>query len=849
MGMKLNQDQLKELAALFAAEAEEHLHAINQHLLALEKQPDPTQSAPTIAAIFRVAHTLKGSAHAVEQDEVATLAHHLETLFDGVRKGEAQLHAELFDIAYQTLDGLSALVTAAKAGTENNVDVEMLQARLQAIALPAVPPMPAISSSPPLSNSTQTLIAKARANLSSAPSPSRGLAPSGHTAALSQGKPASGNGNPVAQSAVTTPTTRLPNHPTTSSPLGDIPPNHPTTSSPLRDIPPNPSQTAGEARDEFVRVSTTKLDALLAQVGELQVTRIGADQRLGETRRLLERVESWETQWRKMRTHYRKLLLNADTIYQGNGAKNAATNTALTFGGMRELSALLEFLETSETSLRDTRVQLGDLRHQLEADSRRMTLVTKDLQDDVRRTRMMPAATVFDTFPRLVRDLAHDLEKEVQLVIEGGETEVDRSVLEQLKSPLMHLLRNSVDHGIEPADARVEAGKPPTGTVALRATQRGSNIVIEVSDDGAGINLVHVKACAIKKGFVTADAAATLSDREALWLIFNSGMTTHTMITDISGRGVGLDVVRENVERLQGVLDVTTELGQGTRFTLSLPLTVATTLCLLTRAQGQTFALPIHNITRIVPVPVNAIGRAQGRESIQVDGRPVVLARLGDILALPANGQATQTKKSAIVLGSAEKRAAFLVDGLLDIQEIVIKSLPRPFLRLRHAAGATILGTGEVVLILHVSDLLRSVGRTPARVAPEAQAAEAAVKGPTTILVADDSITTRTMEKNILEAAGYRVRVASDGLEAWTLLQADACALLVSDIQMPRMDGFELVSKLRADERFKHLPTILVTSLASREDRERGVAVGADAYIAKTAFDQDSLLATIQRLI
>jgi two-component system chemotaxis sensor kinase CheA len=352
---------------------------------------------------------------------------------------------------------------------------------------------------------------------------------------------------------------------------------------------------------------------------------------------------------------------------------------------------------------------------------------------------------------------------------------------------------------------------------------------------------------------MTAEAAEAMSDREALWLIFRSGLSTRSAITDISGRGVGMDVVREHIERLNGMIDVVSQPNEGTRFSLRLPLTIATTHCLLVRVSGQTLALPIVNLVRMIRLAAGEIGRADGREGIHVDGRPIVLGRLADVLELAARESqpAPSSRHTAIILGAAgaaEKRIALLVDALVGTQEVVIKPLPRPLQRVHYTIGATILGTGEVVMVLNVADLMRAaLHAQPRRAVPPA--ASAAKSGPAMVMVADDSLTTRMMEKHILEAAGYRVHVAADGMEAWHFLQDNQVDLLVSDVNMPRLDGFDLAVKVRADKRLKDLPIILVTSLNSDADRARGVAVGADAYIVKSAFDQDTLLTTIRRYV
>jgi two-component system chemotaxis sensor kinase CheA len=760
--MKLGDDLLRELLATFAVEAAEHIHAINAHLLALEKGPEPDEARELLAEIFREAHSLKGAARAVDLEAVGGLAHSLESLFGRMQAGELAASPELFDLAYQAMDGLTVLVAAGAEGA-GLVDTAGLSARLDAAGSP-----------PPPHN-------RRAGDAGRAQEPAPGMKDEPETE-----QPA--NGAWAAEAAV--PETAVATLDAAETALT-------APGAAARSL----AQPAARPRlaDETIRVSTAKLDALMAEVGELQIARLATEQRLAELRDLSENVEQ---------------------------------------------------LERNDAGWRAARTQLNDVRRRFEIDARRLAQLTALLQDDVRRTRLLPISTVFDAFPRMVRDVARDLGKEAELIVIGGDTEVDRSVLEQIKDPLIHLLRNSLDHGLEPPAVRRAAGKPAQGTITLSAAQHGSSVRIEVADDGAGIPVARVKASAVRQGVLTPEAAEALGEREALWLIFRSGLSTSPIVSDLSGRGVGLDVVRENIERLTGSLEVESEAGSGTRFILSLPLTVATTLCLLAQAGGQTFGLPITSVVRIVRLAPGDIGHGEGAEAIQLDGRPVALFRLAEILELSAAPPAAAmgARMPAVVLGSGTRRAAFLVDGLSSAQEVLVKSLPAPWLRVRHVAGATIMGNGEVVMILNAGDLLRSASRGPARGAPMLAAPAEAARAPA-ILVADDSITTRTLEKSILETAGYSVRVAADGLEAWALLQTETFDLLVSDVKMPRLDGFGLTEKVRADERLKTLPVILVTSLDSREDREHGVWAGADAYIVKTSFDQDVLLATIRKLI
>jgi two-component system chemotaxis sensor kinase CheA len=449
----------------------------------------------------------------------------------------------------------------------------------------------------------------------------------------------------------------------------------------------------------------------------------------------------------------------------------------------------------------------------------------------------------------------------VNLIIKGGENEVDRTILEQVKAPLVHLLRNAVDHGLESPEKREAAGKPRQGRLELTAAQRGANLQVEVSEDGGGIDVNKVRDSAVRKGLLSQEAAAAMPDQEAMWLIFRPGFSTKSEVTDLSGRGVGLDVVRENVEGLGGMIDVKSELGVGTTFTLTLPMSVATTLVMIVECGSRRFALPVTNILRIMKIKPSEIGQLRGRAAIDFEGRPIALTQLSSALGMnDASADLIEGKAvQALIVGSADKRYAFLVDGILGAQEVVVKSLLPPLDRVRRVAGATILGTGEVVMVVNVADLIRSSsvhnlafsmgkgGTTPS--SSEIVRKSAKVAEPPLVLCVDDSFTTRTLVKSIVEAAGYRTKQAADGLEAWNILQNEPIQLVVTDVNMPRMDGFELTRTIRKNLQTKDLPVILVTSLDSPEERAEGVDAGADAHIVKGALRQEDLLETIKRLL
>jgi two-component system chemotaxis sensor kinase CheA len=819
----LDDDIMRQLRATFKVEAAEHIQAMNRVLLALEQNPEGEERAGLLEEIFREAHSLKGAAGAADLGEVERTAHRLENVFGAARTGKLNLSRDVCDVLYRGIDAVSAVAEAALEEQPHEIDLPSLYASLDALeqgrvvspvkaadALPMDPSRPAnVSASEPLANPA---------------------APPAPVSAQSQAPAAP---VPVAVSAA--------------------PPAPAEVNVAIRGIDSDPRSKAykGEDRrknsglasvnEETIRVGTGKIDTLMAQAGELLVAGLKIDQHLTEIGELGHAIEEWNREWLKVRSAHSDLL-------------HANSHD--------DLRPLLKLLEQSQERIRTLATQVGELQRGFSRNALHLSRVTNDLGEGVMRVRMLPVATVFDAFPRLVRDLSRETGKEVELITEGAETELDRKVLEEIKDPLIHILRNCVDHGIEKPEERLQAGKPRQGTLTVKAFQKGNNIVIEVADDGAGINRDKVKQAALNNGLISADDAQTLSDDEALRLIFTPGLSTCTVVTGTSGRGVGMDVVRKNVEALQGQVDVVSALGKGTTMTLTLSLTLATTQELLVQVGDQTYGIPISAVERIERVMPKDIAPVLGRQAIVVDGEPVSLVRLSAVLERPGSELKadSDSRVPVVILQAIKKRVAFQVDAVVGQQETVVKSLGKQLSRVRNAAGVTILGSGKVIMTLNPVDLMKSARGADNKTAPTQKAhvgGNGNGKGPVkqetkqrTLLVVDDSLSTRTLEKNILETAGYRVVTAADGLEAWNLLNSNGgCDLIVSDVMMPRMSGFELTAAVKKDVKLKKIPVVLVTSLDSRADKERGIEVGADAYIVKGNFDQSNLLQTVAQLI
>lgn len=625
-------------------------------------------------------------------------------------------------------------------------------------------------------------------------------------------------------------------------------PSEPPTT-PIPSVSPLPSAATA---DETIRVAVSKLDALMVQLSELLAVKIRVEQRLAEVKQMQQLAAAWQKDWRALRVHYHRLLRWAPDETDGRVPLP------------KEVLPLLEFLGRSQEQLRQFNAQSGALHRQFSNDLLRLSLIMDELEAEIKRVRMLPLTSITTPFDRMVRDLARQQDKQVTLLISGGETELDKRLLEQIKDPLLHLLRNAVDHGIEPTAVRQQNGKLAQATITISAGQQGNNVVITVQDDGAGLDVVRLRDTAVRHRLHTPAEAAALTDAEAANLIFRAGFSTSARVTDISGRGVGLDVARENVEALHGSLTVSFEPGQGTIFTMILPLTLTSSRGLLLTAGGQTFALPLTTVERLLFVKPEEITHLEGREAIVEQGQPIALVYLADLLELPPAPAAAPTpadRLTVVIIGVVGKRLALVVDSLVGEQELVIKSLGGQLVRVGGLMGATMLGSGQIVLVLHAADLLKLAAKpvighrlsvNGKSQSPIADAAFADHRLPMTktVLVVDDSITTRTLEKNILEAQGYQVRLATNGEEALGLLVTEAHLpdVIVTDVNMPRLDGFDLTRRVKLDTRTKDIPIILVTSRDSPADKARGIEVGADAYIVKNRFDQGNLLAMIEQL-
>jgi len=594
------------------------------------------------------------------------------------------------------------------------------------------------------------------------------------------------------------------------------PPASPRTARP-RTVPSESATLAGA--EGQVRIAASKLDALLASSGDLLVAAGRPALRATEAEELHGALARCATRWRE---DGRRLLLDLHRL--GAGADEPS------------LLALGDDLQ------RLTR-EAGRLAAAARRDARTLAKNVDDVMGDARTLRLRPFSEACEALPRAVRDLATGAGKEVAFRVVGGDVEADRVVLDGLRDALLQLVRNAVDHGVEAPATRAAAGKPRSAVVVVGAELRGERLRVTVSDDGAGLDLPAIRGALLRRGLAVPD------DADGVVRTFLEGrVTTRSEATTVSGRGVGLDVARTAVHHLGGHLSVTWSVGGGTVFHLDAPVSMTSTRVLMVGVASHLVAIPISYVERIVRVEPKELRLTEGRHVLPTDAGPVPVVSLARLLPPLAERPATGGRVALVLLASGARRLAVAVDELLEAREVAVRPVRGGASRSASLRGAALLESGRIALVLDPpavvgAGLASNVGAghmvEPRRAAPTRRR----------ILVVDDSITTRTLERSILEAAGYDVLTAADGAEGWRAFQEQACDLVVADIEMPKMDGFALCKAIRASRHRAAVPVVLVTALESDEHRARGLEVGADAYIGKSSFDQQSLLDTIRQLL
>ena len=613
----------------------------------------------------------------------------------------------------------------------------------------------------------------------------------------------------------------------TGSQLHEAENKHEQLFSPGKEGPAAPVQ-----RDEYIRVPLSRVDKLLYLVGEVVIHRMKSSAKIAQAKRLS-----------KLSREAQKSIAGlSEAVKKDPSSKNV------------EMAKYLSQCAAQIQKLREHTLELHD---QVSLEAFHLDPIVDELQARIKEIKMLPLSTIFEGFPRMVRDIASQQGKAVTLVISGEATELDKKVMEGIKTSLIHLLRNCIDHGIEGPDLRAALGKSRNGTIRVSASHEGDNVVITVEDDGRGMNIDQIKQTALEKRVVSMDELEAMTDKEVFNLVFMNGYSTSPTITDVSGRGMGLDIVKRDITQLKGRVILDTQKNSGTKFTLILPLTIAILHVLLAKTQSMLFAFPMSSITEIVKVKMKDVSAVGGRMAFSFRDRSTPLVRLSEVLELrqacpePVEGEKEGKPKEAasvVIVSSLDRRVGFIIDEIIGEEEVFVKSLGKHLGKVKNVSGAMVMANGEVAVVLDIEDLMAHSALSLQQVAGKRWSPESKPREKR-ILVVEDAFSTRELEKSILETHGYRVDTAVDGLDALERMTRNKYDLILSDIEMPRMDGFELCRTLKKNQGYRDIPFVIVTGLQKEEDKRQGMEVGAAAYIVKSAFEQANLLDTIDRLV
>jgi chemotaxis protein histidine kinase CheA len=778
-------DQAK-FRARFVEEAREHIQKLNEGLLNLEKNPEDSEA---VNAIFRSAHTIKGSSKMLKLNAIHEVAHKLEDALSALREKNIRLSKKLLDLFFKAVDILSELVDKIVTGQEITADYRQICEALEKA-----------------SQGLEVEIQEAKTE---------------EVEKVSVDVEREGEREKVEEALKKKEIEE-------KEKIFKEEPSKPLLSSEseIRGSEEESLKRGTKPKvDETIRVQVARLDELIKLMGEMVFNQSRLKQRLTAIREMQKLAK-------------KNLELLSQLEIEAKGGAEVGFRPTSKEEIIQTAQAIYQKLTQLVLSIRD--------------DTNFQELLTTDLREKALRMRMLPLSTIFDSFPRAVRDISSSLGKEVNLIIQGGETELDKKIIEKLGDPLLHMIRNAIDHGIEKPEDRRKLGKPETGTLMLSAHYEGGSVVIELNDDGGGISLQKIKEKALRKKLFDETTLNKMSESELIDLIFYPGFSTSALITNVSGRGVGMDVVKKNiVEDLKGTIRIVTKEGQGTTFYIRLPLTLAITRVLLFCTSDKIFAIPASSVREILRVPKTEVIEVVDKRAIRLREQLIPIVELDMLLNLPMSEipKKIDEKELLIIVVQVEnEQLGLIIDSLLDEEDMVIKSLPSHMKNNRWVSGVIITGDNETVNVLNVAMILEVAKemkglKRDTRKIPEAE------KRVINILVVDDSINTREIERSILEAYGYKVTLADDGLEALEKAQEFKYDLIITDIEMPRLDGFSLTEKLRKDNRYKNTPIIIVTSREREEDKRKGIQVGADAYIIKGAFDQSNLLETVQSLI
>lgn len=804
-------DDLQEIMEDFLIEAFEMNEQLDQDLVELEHNPEDLD---LLNRIFRVAHTIKGSSSFLNLNILTHLTHNMEDVLNRARKGEIKITPDIMDVVLRSIDLMKTLlVTIRDTGSDTNNgkenEIEEVVKKLQAIT------------SQNLEGTKET------------------------------------SGTKEASEKEVKKENKKENQTETKAPTAE----NPASDNPLADEPDldYANMSAEEVEAEIERLLNKRQEADKERRAQKKQEDQAKPKQEVAPAKETPKTETPKTETPKAPKTETKTKAKADT--EENKAPSIGVEQTVRVD-VRRLDHLMNLI--GELVLGKNRLIriYSDVEERYDGEKfleelnqvvSSISAVTTDLQLAVMKTRMQPVGKVFNKFPRMVRDLSRELGKSIELIIEGEETELDKSIVEEIGDPLIHIIRNSCDHGIEPLEERRRLNKPETGKVQLSAYNEGNHIVIKISDDGKGLDPVMLKEKAIEKGVISERDAESMSDREAFNLIFKPGFSTAKVVSNVSGRGVGMDVVKTNIEKLNGIIEIDSEVGVGTTQKLKIPLTLAIIQALLVGVQEEYYAIPLSSVLETVRISQDEIYTVDGKSVLRLRDEVLSLVRLSDIFKVDAILE-SNSDVYVVIIGLADQKIGVIVDYLIGQEEVVIKSLGYYLKNTRGIAGATVRGDGKITLIVDVGAMMEMTKSIKVNITTLMNESEntKSKNSPSdyVVLAIDDSSTDRAIIRKCLKPLGITLLEATNGLEGLEMLKnGDKIpdAILV-DIEMPKMDGYTFASEVRKYNKFKNLPLIAVTSRVTKTDRMRGVESGMTEYITKP-YSGEYLTTVVKRSI
>ncbi|MDO9304939.1 MAG: chemotaxis protein CheW [Sulfuricurvum sp.] len=822
-------DEFEEILQDFLIEAFELIEQLDQDLVELETRPDDLD---LLNRIFRVAHTIKGASSFLNFDVLTHLTHHMENLLNMARHGDLVIDANVMDVILESIDLMKALLVRIRDhGEDSGLDVSGCVARLDVVANGESEPAPVVIETPMAQEpvvSTANEEEPDYANMSDA-----------QVEAEIERLLAQKQAEAIAKRAGTTvPSTEAaePDYANMSDAEVEAEIERLLLEKQSQDAAKRAQKSQNAAPQEPVVPSAPAVVLAPAPQPKTEVAPVAKAAPSAPAPRRSEPKEEGDSKGGGVEQTIRVDVKRLDHLMNLIGELVLGKNRLI------KINDDVEERYEGEAFLEELNQVVSIV-----------SLVTTDLQIAVMKTRMLPIGKVFNKFPRMIRDLSRELNKKIELEIAGEDTELDKSIVEEIGDPLVHIIRNSCDHGIEIGDVRMAAGKSEVGTIQLKAYHEGNHIVIQIIDDGKGLDADMLKQKSIEKGIITEKEADAMSEKEAFGLIFRPGFSTAAQVTSVSGRGVGMDVVKTNIEKLNGMIDIDSEVGHGTSMKLKIPLTLAIIQALLVGVQEEYYAIPLASVLETVRISKDDIYTVENRSVMRLRDEVLSLVHIGDIFEVERVFDSSE-HAYVVVLGLAESKIGLIVDTLIGQEEIVIKSLGEYLKGIEGIAGATIRGDGGVTLIVDVAALMQMAKSVKSTIGSESgDAKKLGIKNSASdycVMIVDDSKTDRTIMRKSLEPLGVTLVEAVDGVEALNILkQGDHYfdAMLI-DIEMPRMDGYSLALEIKKYNKYKNLPLIAVTSRAGKADRMRGVESGMIEYITKP-YSPEYLMNVVKRNI